>query len=243
MKYIIRLDDVCPEMNWEKFNEIKNLLESFDVTAVCGVIPCINSSEFWGKRYEKRFIKEMQRLKDKGWEFAQHGHNHVLSQNGGHLKLNNLGEFPGLNYRDQAWKIYLGKEQMKKWGLHMKYFYAPAHAYDQNTYRAIAGEGFKVVLDGIGLKPWKRKRLLFVPQVLWQGKTLPFNGLTVICLHPHLMEISDVINLENFLFKNKQDVVSVEYAIKKYKYRKRSIRDNIFKIAFYILKALKEELE
>ena len=234
MKYIIRLDDVCPEMDWEKFKEVTHLLEAFGVTAVCGVIPCNQSTEFYGKRYEKRFIKEMNKLKEKGWEFAQHGHNHVLGQGGGHMELNKRGEFPGLSFNEQCDKIAEGKRQMNEWGLDMQYFYAPAHAYDQNTYRALEDCYFEVVLDGIALKPWKKNGLTFVPQVLWQGRKLPFSGITVICLHPHLMQDDDFGKLYNFLGWNCGEVVSVRYALCEYRNRKRSIIDKIFKVLFYI---------
>lgn len=47
-KYIFRLDDICPNMNWDNFYRLEEIFDKYDVKPVVGVIPN-NNSTFWVK--------------------------------------------------------------------------------------------------------------------------------------------------------------------------------------------------
>ena len=169
LKYIIRLDDVCPQMDWDKFWKVKEILVRHKVTAVLGVIPENKDKKIssFGGQSEGVFRKEIDFLiRQKGWELAQHGDTHELKQSGGVLKLYPKGEFPGLSDDEQLGKIRKGKEILESWGYEVKYFYPPAHAYDAGTLAALRSLGFEAVLDGVGFFVWDNNGLLHIPQLV-----------------------------------------------------------------------------
>lgn len=202
MKLVIRLDDICPGMNCDKFCIIRDILLKNKVCAVMGVIPNNESVEFKGSMQVDEFVNEMKFLVSNGWEIAQHGHNHVLTQGKGMLGIH-LGEFPGLPYEVQNEKIKKGKETLISWGMKVKYFYPPAHAYDMFTIKAVRENGFVAMLDGRGIFPWEEENLIFVPQIFWRARKVFLPGVSLVCLHPNLMEEKDFLDIESFLLKNR----------------------------------------
>lgn len=38
LNYIIRLDDACPNMNHERWREVENLLEKYNIKPIVGII-------------------------------------------------------------------------------------------------------------------------------------------------------------------------------------------------------------
>ena len=54
----IRLDDITPDMNWEKFYKVKEILDEFQIKPLIGVVPNtldttlpfeVPKSDFWEK--------------------------------------------------------------------------------------------------------------------------------------------------------------------------------------------------
>ncbi len=37
--YIFRIDDICPQMNWDNFNKLRTIFERYDIKPIIGVIP------------------------------------------------------------------------------------------------------------------------------------------------------------------------------------------------------------
>ena len=79
MKIAIRMDDITPAMDLEKFDRFKAILDKHGIKPLIGVVPeCkdekLNLSEpiedFW------KFVKELQKS---GWVIAMHGFNHVYT--------------------------------------------------------------------------------------------------------------------------------------------------------------------
>lgn len=204
MKYIIRLDDICPGMDWDKFWRVKEIFLKHGQTAVLGIIPDNKDPQFKHGQPESVFRKEIDELIYHGWEIAQHGHTHELTQGSGELKLYPKGEFPGLPASTQRTKINEGKEKLDGWGWDVKYFYPPAHAYDKNTLDVLKLLGYEALLDGIGFYPWMDEGLLHIPQIWWKPSKLPIpfrwlNGTIIICLHPFHMKEMDFVKLDHFL--------------------------------------------
>lgn len=215
MRVIIRLDDICPGMDYNKFRRVKEIFLKHKVPAVMGIIPDNKDKGLNGKIQKKKYFNELRGLIAKRWEIAQHGYQHILSQGKGIFDVHN-GEFPGLQFRVQFEKIKKGKTKLKKEGLETDFFYAPAHAYDINTFVALKKNGFKVILDGRGIYPYKKHGLLFIPQIIYRPINLIFPGIIVICLHPNLMKERDFIKLDNFLSKNSKKIKTVKEVVKKY---------------------------
>ena len=79
------------------------------------------------------------------------------------LGINQNSEFAGLSYEIQYEKLKRGQEILRKSGVCTDIFMAPGHTYDADTIRALKACGFKVVTDGLYLKPYRDQGVLFVP--------------------------------------------------------------------------------
>lgn len=170
MKITVRLDDIAPDMNWERFLNFKALLDRYQVKPLIGVVPdnkdenlkdgnvkdCpLGSEGFW--EYIKKLEKE-------GWVIAMHGCYHrYTTHRGGIFPLNNFSEFAGLSFEKQRELISHGKRCLEEKGIKTHIFMAPAHSYDKNTLKALRETGFTALTDGFGQKPYRFMGLTFYP--------------------------------------------------------------------------------
>ena len=75
--YIIRLDDIAPNMNWEMMNKVKKLFIEYDVKPILGVIPKNQDKELQSYPLcNFDFWEEIRSLKNQGWIIAMHGYEH-----------------------------------------------------------------------------------------------------------------------------------------------------------------------
>ena len=137
-KIIIRLDDICPDMNYENFIHMRNILLKERIKPLIGVIPN-NKDEKLMKERSKSIFKtdeeiwnEIKILQDKhGWQVALHGYEHVKkTNNGGIMKYNSKSEFAGVPLDEQHESIKKGKEILNSLGLICSSFMAPSHSFD-----------------------------------------------------------------------------------------------------------------
>jgi len=140
---IIRLDDISPFINMNRFSIFMKVLGEYNIPAVLGVVPF-----HLGKEKIEKIAPLLHFLEDKGYEIAQHGYTHdQLSENAGFLGMKKSSEFAGLPFEIQAERINKGKEIMEKAGFSPTTFIPPWHTYDTNTIRALKTEGFRVLND------------------------------------------------------------------------------------------------
>jgi len=206
---MIRLDDITPDMNMERFHRVKEVLDKYQICPLIGVVPqnqdetlhkAENNVEFWN------LVKELQ---DCGWRGAQHGTYHVYeTADLGLLGINPFSEFAGLPYDIQLEKLQAGKKILEDNGIATDIFMAPGHTYDNNTLKALVECGFKVVTDGLYKKPYYEKGLLFVPCCL-RGFKKP-DGIDTVCLHTNLMDEQDVEALDAFCRNNRDKIVNFD---------------------------------
>ncbi len=212
-RYIFRLDDIHPEMNWEKFERIKKIFDRFGVKPIIAVIPH-NCDELLKKNSAKQdFWPYIKDLEHKGWEIAMHGYDHgYVNRNGGIINLNKYGEFAGLSYSDQQEKIKKGKKVFLEHVLPLNNFIAPAHSFDKTTCRVLKEEGFQIISDGIALFPFRKYGLIWVPQIAWRPREFS-TGIITFCFHTDNCLEQDFKHLESFLEKNKDQVISFSDAV------------------------------
>lgn len=208
-QYLIRIDDVCPTMNWENFLKLKNILEKHNLTAILGVIPKNKDPKLMQYKPEPFFWNEIKSLSQKGWPIAQHGFEHLyITSNSGILGINNKSEFAGLTYEIQKSKISQGKAILEnKLSQPIKWWMAPAHSFDTVTCRVLAELGFTHITDGIALTPIRRYGLIWIPQQIWKPKKKLF-GLWTICIHPESISLEYLDQLTVFLAKEHEKIVS-----------------------------------
>ena len=183
-RYVLRLDDIAPNMRWDHFHRVKTRVERLGIRPLIGVIPDNQDPELRAfAAATDDFWSQMRTLQARGWEIALHGYQHrYASPDGGLLAVNDYGEFAGLPYARQREKLERALDIFAKQGLETDTFMAPGHAYDHATLRALHDVGIRFVTDGYALFPFTRHRLVFVPQVLARPRSLPF-GIFTTCLH------------------------------------------------------------
>lgn len=202
-KYIFRLDDITPTMNWENFWRVMDLFRRWRVKPLLGIVPDNEDPELVVQRPRPDFWQIMRELQRDGLaDFAQHGYQHLLGTK--------RSEFVGLPYEVQYEKIKKGQEILEREGIHTKIWMAPAHSFDTNTLKALVNLGFYAVSDGIALYPFRRRGLIFVPQQLWRPRWFPFGTFT-ICLHINPPQFLRTLKeIEQFLFARPSIISFIE---------------------------------
>ena len=213
-KYIFRLDDICPYMNYKNFIRIRDIFIKNNIKPIIGVIPYCKDSKLKKQSQgnfieEDKFWEEIKNLQDdNGWEIAQHGYDHVyITEDSGIFKTNKRSEFAGVTYEVQVEKIDKGKKLLESKGLIVKAFMAPAHSLDLNTINELKGNGIFVVTDGISAYPYVKNDVLFVPQISSWPK-IKKNGVDTVCFHINSWTDEMFERLEHFLLNNKIDIIT-----------------------------------
>ena len=211
--YLFRVDDVCPTQRNEEWSRLEQLFIRLTVRPLLAVIPDCLDPELAFEPARSEFWSDLRALQAKGWTIAQHGHQHLYRTNGGGiLGLNGYGEFPGLSYDEQREKVERGRAILSTQGLATDVFVAPAHSFDHATLRALVDCGFRYLSDGIGLFPFWKEGLLWVPQVWWDPVTMPI-GIHTICLHPQSMTDDRLSKVEKFIVANRDRIVDFDWII------------------------------
>lgn len=241
MKIAIRMDDITPDMDWERFEEFKTLLDQYQVKPLLGIVPDnkdTNLACYHGEK-ENTFWKYMRKLQAEGWVLAMHGHCHIYTtKKGGCFPLNDFSEFAGLPYEEQKQKLEDGKKILEAHGIKTDIFMAPAHSYDKHTLRALRELGFTKVTDGFGSRPYSWEGIIFYPISFHMGRSLKRkNGFTTMVVHANGLQKDDMERYRSYLSQSgntqwisyaeflKQDVVRgtvfhrcMEYLAAKVKY-------------------------
>lgn len=213
-KIIVRIDDVCETMDWDKFFYFKKSLEDLQIRAVLGVIPNCKDQSLMVNEARTDFYDLVRKWRNYGDTIAQHGFDHIyVSTDPGLMAINKFSEFSGLCYQDQFKKLAAGKEIMVKEGIWEPHFMAPAHSFDDVTIQCLSELGFKTITDGYGFYPYVYKGMLLVPQLFSRPIPLPI-GVQTIALHLNHGNKKEIDHLLNFLKLNKDRVVPYSSVIK-----------------------------
>ena len=199
-RYLIRLDDIAPHMDWPRFERLARVFDKFGIQPLLGVIPDNRDPqlrqfpEFVGDFWEK-----VRSLQARGWEIAQHGFQHVYATHDcGLMGVNSLSEFAGLPFEEQFDKLSRGQSILRNHGLSFETFMAPSHSFDRLTLRALRELGFTTVTDGFAPWPSIEHGLVFLPQWLANPRVLPL-GVQTFCLHVNVMTERQIRRVEQFV--------------------------------------------
>lgn len=216
---MIRLDDITPDMNWEKFYRAKSIFDQYHICPLLGVVPDNQDATLHKEEGRADFWGIIHGLQDDGWKIAQHGTFHCYeTEDSGLLGINPFSEFAGLSYEKQIEKLQNGKKILETNGITTDIFMAPGHTYDKITLKALKKCGFKVITDGLYPKPYYMDGLLCIPCRLREFKKP--SGIDTVCLHTNLMSDQDMNDLEAYCRNNLDVIVSfepeemAEYAVK-----------------------------
>ena len=93
MKIAIRLDDITPTMDWQKFFAFKELLDRYGLKPLIGVVPSNQDPMLSLERKREDFWNMILKLQQEGWVVAMHGCTHIYDKKeGGMFPLNNFSD-------------------------------------------------------------------------------------------------------------------------------------------------------
>lgn len=213
-QYLIRLDDACPTMNAKKWQRLEDILDIYGVKPMVGVIPANKDVKQKIDAVDTEFWTKVKKWKNKGWAIALHGYDHCFISDGGMLGLNPLwerSEFASVPLELQKEKIRKGVEVFRANGIDPKYFFAPAHTYDENTLISLREESnIRIISDTIATKPYKEGVFVFIPQMGGHCAEMKIPGTYTFCLHPSEMNDLDFESTEQFLKAHKSEMMSFD---------------------------------
>lgn len=199
-KYLIRLDDACPTMNWARWERMAALLDAYNIKPIVGVIPDNRDTAFFIDPPRANFWDVISRWRQKDWTIGLHGYQHLyVTQEGGLVPINMKSEFAGLSLQTQEQKIRKGWQIFRSHDLKPTVWIAPGHSFDKNTLFALrSGTEIRTISDGIALNCFMSDGFYWIPQQLWRFRKMPF-GTYTICLHPNNMNEQAFQQLERDL--------------------------------------------
>ena len=214
MKTAIRMDDITPDMDFEKFYRFKKILDTYQIKPLIGVVPFNKDKNLQRSSYRNNFDEFLSDLVNDGYVVALHGYHHeYTSSKGGLFPLNHFSEYAGVPYEKQAQMLREGKEQLQKWGIDTDIFMAPAHTFDENTLKALKENGFRAITDGFGNVPYRRSGLVFYPIAKRRTDCVSDKqGYSTLVIHANTIEEDEFKKYENLIANNKDHFISyVEY--------------------------------
>lgn len=214
--YLIRIDDIAPNMNWPAYFRVKSLFAKYNIRPVIGVIP--NNQDPVLKKFPIcpiHFWNEIRSAQQDGWTIAMHGYQHTYTIPDGDDYFGNKGpsEFVSYSYEDQLDKLANGLKIFTREGISTDVFFAPSHTFDFNTVKALKTLGFNSILDGYGLFPYFKDDLIFIPQLIGRPIAFPF-GLHTSVHHLNNYQEQDFSQLEIFVKRHHAKIINYETAIK-----------------------------
>lgn len=247
MKIAVRLDDITPDMDWQRFLSFKSLLDKYQVKPLIGIVPDNQDEKLKGARdgAPEDFWAYIRELEKEGWCIALHGCKHVYTTNkGGLFPLNNFSEFAGISYQRQKEMLAEGKRIFKENGIETELFMAPAHSYDNNTLKALLENGFTGLTDGFGDRPYLWKGLIFYPISFKLDRTLKkAGGYSTMVVHTGTLKEKGLKRYESYFQTEGVEWISYkEYLEQEPEERKLFGRWKEFlmaKIKFLLVKLLK----
>jgi predicted deacetylase len=213
-KFILRFDDITPEMAWSKFQPFDDVSKELDLPLLVGVVPRCLDASLCVEQPNETFWDTVRGWHARGWSIAQHGYTHqYVTQEPGLLRIGKKSELAGLSYEEQLTKLDAGKRIMMEQGVWQPVFMAPSHSFDENTLRALSALGFRYITDGHGVYPYRFGGLTAVPQLFATPLHFGF-GVYSICLHVNTLSDAEIAKTIDFVRRNRSRFVSFEDAAK-----------------------------
>lgn len=202
---VFRMDDICPQMNYNKFMRFKLLFDKYNIKPVIGIVPDNRDPKLAVSETDKNFWNMIKDLYKDGWVIAQHGYQHIYATKAkGLVAFRNLSEFAGLPFEKQYSMIKEGKEILSRHGLDINTFMAPGHSYDKTTLAALKKCGFRYVTDGLSNYPYEYKGLKFFPAKYARPKLI--KGLNTVYIHSNGTTDKLFSKFEHFIIKYRKNI-------------------------------------
>lgn len=204
MKITVRMDDITPDMDWEKFYRFKSILDREGIKPLIGVVPDNKDEKLKKNAPREDFWDYIRDLQQQGWVVAMHGFNHVYTtREPGMFPIGDKSEFAGIPYARQDDMIREGKRILRSHGIVTDFFMAPSHSYDKSTLKALRKNGFHRITDGFGEAPYELEGMIFYPISKRKKDSLESKkeGIVTFVYHTNSMTDKDFENFGKHLAK------------------------------------------
>jgi predicted deacetylase len=228
-RFLIRIDDICPTINWQAWQQMEAILIEENVQPILGVIPDNQDPRLREGVPDARFWDRVRSWQARGWAIGLHGYRHeYVTKDAGILKLKGYSEFAGLPVEEQRGKLERAMEIFCREGVRPDVWVAPAHSFDGNTVQALLSLGIRTISDGLSLYPHRNSQGVFwVPQQLWTFRPVPF-GVWTVCIHLQDQPYADLEKFRRIIRKYKHSITSLSQVVETYAQRKRNFADVAF---------------
>ncbi|RZL51213.1 MAG: DUF2334 domain-containing protein [Pedobacter sp.] len=210
-QYFIRLDDLCPTNNLQKWVRFFDLFDQYQIKPIIAVIPANKDPKLLTIAKENpEYWQLVRELQQKEYIIGMHGFEHLYQTNhSGNLKANNRSEFAGLPYEQQEKKIYAATEIFLREKVKPIVFVAPAHTFDCSTLLAIKKwTGIEIISDGLLAHPYIKEGFKWIPvqlsEPVWKK-----NGTWTLNFHPETCSDELFNRLISFIALNYKDFSTI----------------------------------
>ena len=215
-RYLLRFDDLCPTMSWERLQRFLPVIEEFGIRPILAVVPENCDPELEVSAPDSEFWSRMRALQRAGATIGLHGYRHVCESTGRSLvPLHGTSEFAGVPEGTQQNWIRAGLGILRSQGLDPRIWVAPRHGFDEATLRALHSEGIRALSDGFARVPFRRGGLTWIPQQLWAPQERKC-GVWTICVHSHTATDTLVDHLHSFVSQYAEQFTSVDRVLEEF---------------------------
>jgi predicted deacetylase len=183
-RYLLRFDDLCPTMNWTRWDEIEGLLAQHAIKPIVAVVPDNRDPKLMIEAPRPDFWDRVRAWQAQGWTIALHGYQHTyVNQNPGLMGITPQSEFAGLSREEQAAKLQAGLAIFEAEGVHADAWIAPSHSFDFVTVALLAEYGIRVISDGFARRLYTDRGHTWIPCQIWDRFVEKPAGVWTVCMH------------------------------------------------------------
>ncbi|MCI0627142.1 MAG: DUF2334 domain-containing protein [Acidobacteria bacterium] len=212
VRRIIRFDDVCETMNWERWDQIESLLDRVGVKPFVAIVPDNRDPKLVVGPVNPRFWDRAREWQAKGWGIGQHGYRHLYdSKDAGLTPWWPQSEFAGHPYSTQSSRIKEGIKRLQAERLQPKIWIAPSHSFDEVTLQVLQEVKMNIISDGVGGKVLRDARgLTWIPARPSRFKLLPARVVTRIY---HSNTLRDMSSVETYISHHLPEIMGVGFEL------------------------------
>jgi predicted deacetylase len=212
-QYLLRIDDLCPTVCAERWQQFQLLIEEFRLRPILAVVPDNRDPELQISPSDPAFWDCMRALEARGAAIGLHGYQHRCASRGRSLvDLHRISEFAGVPAAAQRAWIGEGIRILRGHGLNPNIWIAPRHGFDRNTLAALREQRILLLSDGFARAPFLQGGLTWIPQQLW-APVEKERGLWTICVHPNTARDAEIVALRSFLTVHAAQFTSLDHVI------------------------------
>jgi predicted deacetylase len=237
-RYLIRIDDVCPTMNWSAWSRVEAAMTCRGIKPIVAIIPDNHDPKLVVGPAREDFWSRVRIWQEMGWTIGWHGYQHrYVTSSGGLMGIHRGSEFAGVPTETQRRNLSAALEIFRRNEVSPQIWIAPGHSFDTTTVKLLGELGMRVISDGFYWRAVHSNDCIWIPQQLWRFRTMPF-GIWTVCLHINSWSEPECADFEAALDRHSAALVSVD-AVLKEPVPGRSVLDHVFSRLYRYMLVLK----